>query len=113
MSVEKVISQSTLYNNPELTKNKSESSSQPSELLIPEYMPSKEDLEKKVSSMNDFVKASNTHLKFELHEELNEYYVTIVDDLSNEIIKEIPSKRLLDIYAAMTDFLGLVVDKKI
>ncbi|MFY4775074.1 flagellar protein FlaG [Metabacillus sp. RGM 3146] len=73
----------------------------------------KEQLEKAIGGMNDFVKSGNTHLQFKLHEKLNEYYVTVVDDKTNEVVKEIPSKKLLDIYAAMTDFIGLMVDKKI
>ena len=70
-------------------------------------------LEKVVDSMNEFVSASNTHLKFEFHDKLNEYYVTVVDDSTQEVVKEIPSKKMLDMYAAMTEFLGIMVDKKI
>lgn len=73
----------------------------------------KEELEKVVQGMNDFLKPSNTHLKFEFHDELKEYYVTVVDDTTHEIVKEIPSRKLLDIYAAMTDYLGILVDKRI
>jgi flagellar protein FlaG len=29
------------------------------------------------------------------------------------VVKEIPSKKVLDMYAAMTEFVGLMVDKKI
>lgn len=72
-----------------------------------------EELEEIVQSMNKFIQPTHTSLKFELHDELNEYYVTIVDDTTKEVIKEIPSKKMLDMYAAMTDFLGLIVDKKI
>lgn len=73
----------------------------------------KDKLQKIIDSMNDFVAASNTHLKFEFHDKLNEYYVTIVDDKTQEVVKEIPSKKMLDMYAAMTEFLGIMVDKKI
>ncbi|QED49594.1 flagellar protein FlaG [Cytobacillus dafuensis] len=74
---------------------------------------SKDQLEKVVKSMNEFVKASNTHLKFQFHDELKEYYVSIVDNTTNEVVKEIPPKKLLDMYAAMTDFLGILVDRKV
>ncbi|MBS4200378.1 flagellar protein FlaG [Bacillus sp. FJAT-49732] len=71
-------------------------------------------LEKVVNSMNDFLQASpTTHLKFQYHDKLNEYYVTIVDEVTHEVVKEIPAKRMLDIFAAMTEYLGLMVDKKI
>ncbi|MBS4178300.1 flagellar protein FlaG [Lederbergia citrea] len=74
----------------------------------------KEQVEKIVSSMNDFLKASpNTNLKFEFHDKLNEYYVTIIDEVTKEIVREIPPKKMLDMFAAMTEFLGLMVDKKI
>jgi flagellar protein FlaG len=74
---------------------------------------SKEQTIKVVNSINDFLKDSNTHLKFNFHDDLHEYYVTIVDDTTNEVIKEIPSKKLLDMYAAMTEYLGLLVDRKV
>lgn len=73
---------------------------------------SKEKTEKAINSMNEFLKESNTYLKFSFHEELQEYYVAIVDDSTNEVIKEIPSKKLLDMYAAMTEYVGLLVDRK-
>ncbi|WP_409252005.1 flagellar protein FlaG [Bacillus sp. SCS-153A] len=66
-----------------------------------------------VQGMNEFLSHSKTHLKFEYHEKLKEYYVTIVDDTSKEIVKEVPAKRVLDMYAAMTEFVGLMVDKKV
>jgi flagellar protein FlaG len=73
----------------------------------------KEKMESVVRGMNEFLTTSNTHLKFEFHDELKEYYVTIVDDYTKEVVKEIPSKKVLDMYAAMTEFVGLMVDKKI
>ncbi|MEH7251001.1 flagellar protein FlaG [Neobacillus niacini] len=74
---------------------------------------SREKTEKVIASMNDFLKASNSHLKFEFHDDLKEYYVTLVDDKTNEVIREIPSKKLMDMYAAMTEYVGLLVDRKI
>ena len=63
--------------------------------------------------MNDFLIPVNTSIKFELHDKLNDYYVTVIDDITHEVIKEIPSKKLLDTYANMMEFVGLLVDKKI
>ena len=73
----------------------------------------KEKVEEIVKSLNNFIQYSPTSLKFEYHEKLDEYYVTIVDDVTHEVVKEIPPKKMLDFYAAMTEFLGLMVDKKI
>lgn len=64
-------------------------------------------------SMNTFLESANTQLRFKFHEKLKEYYVTIVDSKTDEVIREIPSKKLLDIHAAMREFVGLLVDRKI
>lgn len=71
------------------------------------------DVKKKIDGVNQFLKSANTNLKFNLHEDLNEYYITIVDEETNEVIKEVPPKKLLDIYAAMINTVGLFIDKKI
>lgn len=72
-----------------------------------------EKLQNVVQGMNEFLSASNTHLKFEFHDRLKEYYVTIVDDVTKEVVREIPAKKMLDMYAAMTEFVGLMVDQKV
>jgi flagellar protein FlaG len=74
---------------------------------------SKEQLEEVVKGLNEFLQPSHTSLKFELHDELKEYYVQIIDERTKEVIREIPPKKLLDIYATMMQFVGLIVDKKI
>ncbi|MTH53707.1 flagellar protein FlaG [Bacillus mangrovi] len=73
---------------------------------------SKEKLEKIVASLNEFMAPANTHTQFVLHEKLNEYYVTVVDDVTKEVVREIPNRKVLDMYAAMTEFVGLFVDEK-
>ncbi|MCM3602641.1 flagellar protein FlaG [Robertmurraya korlensis] len=73
----------------------------------------KERVEEIVKSLNDFLTPTQTSLKFEFHEKLNEYYVTLIDDKTQQTIREIPSKKMLDFYAAMTEFIGLMIDKKI
>ncbi|WP_404347809.1 flagellar protein FlaG [Sutcliffiella horikoshii] len=74
---------------------------------------SRRQMETIVDGMNDFMKPLNVSVRFELHDELNEYYVTVVDAATDEVIREIPSKKFLDMYAAMTEYMGLFVDKKI
>lgn len=71
-------------------------------------------LEKAVSYANDLLKQSTqTYLKFELHEQLNQFYVKVVNQQTDEVIREVPPKKLLDIFAAMASSLGLIVDKKL
>ena len=74
---------------------------------------SKEKVQEVVDGLNQFLQPTHTSIHFEYHEKLNEYYVKVVDDQTDETIQEIPSKKILDYYAAMTEFVGLMVDKKI
>lgn len=74
---------------------------------------SKGRIQEVVESLNTFLNPTHTAVRFEYHEKLDEYYVKVVDDITNETIREIPSKKLLDYYAAMTEFVGIMVDEKI
>lgn len=87
--------------------------SQVNETLEHQQKPTLKQIETAVDKLNDFVEPLQTNLKFQLHEELNEYYVTIVDPNTDEVIKEIPSKKILDMYAAMGEYMGFLIDKKI
>ncbi|MFC7685709.1 flagellar protein FlaG [Ureibacillus sp. GCM10028918] len=64
-------------------------------------------------SLNTLLETTNTKLRYEFHDELEKYYVTIVDTKTDKVIQEIPNKKLMDMYSAMLDFLGLFIDKKI
>ncbi|WMX55455.1 flagellar protein FlaG [Peribacillus sp. R9-11] len=75
--------------------------------------PSKERVQDVVDSLNTFLNPTHTAVRFEYHEKLNEYYVKVVDDVTDETIREIPPKKLLDFYAAMTEFVGIMVDEKV
>lgn len=64
-------------------------------------------------SLNALLETTNTKLRYEFHDELEKYYVTIVDTKTDKVVQEIPNKKLMDMYAAMLDFLGVFIDKKI
>lgn len=81
--------------------------------LLEDKQPSKKKLSEVIEAMNNFVQPTHTSLKFELHEESKEYYVKVIDDKTKEVLREIPSKKMLDMHAEMTKFLGILFDKKI
>ncbi|MCP3031425.1 flagellar protein FlaG [Halobacillus sp. A1] len=66
-----------------------------------------------IAKMNELLDYEPTSLRFEMHDKLDEYYVTIVDMKTREVVKEIPPKKMLDYYGAMAEFLGFIVDDKI
>lgn len=73
----------------------------------------KKKLEEVVKSLNDFLKPQHTSLRFKLYAKLNTYYCQVIDDNTQEVIREIPPKKLLDSYAIMAEQLGFITDKKI
>lgn len=87
----------------------------PAQQVIPEKPQelTKRETKELTESMNQFLDSADVQLRFKYHEELNEYYVTIIDPVTEEVVREIPPKKLLDIHAAMKDFIGLLIDKKI
>ncbi|MDR9793284.1 flagellar protein FlaG [Aeribacillus pallidus] len=70
-------------------------------------------LEEAIEDLNNFLKPIKTSIQFVLHEELEEYFVQVVNVETNEVLREIPPKKMLDIYAAMAELMGLIVDRKI
>lgn len=74
---------------------------------------SKEQVQAVVESLNQFLQPSQTSLNFEYHEQANKYTVQVVDQTTNETIMEIPSKQIMDAYANMLEYIGIMVDKKI
>ncbi|MEC3882772.1 flagellar protein FlaG [Halobacillus sp. HZG1] len=73
----------------------------------------KEKLIKATDSMNEILKKLETSLRFQFHEKLEEYYVTIVDNQTEQVIKEIPPRKMLDMYASIIESIGIMVDDKI
>lgn len=98
------------YENIELDKK---SPSFVNTILEPVGKENKEKVKKVVDSLNNFLEPVHSSIKFKLHEELDEYYIEVINDNTNQVIREIPSKKLLDVYAEMTEFIGIMVDKKI
>ncbi|UZJ79694.1 flagellar protein FlaG [Fictibacillus sp. KU28468] len=78
-----------------------------------EYQPNPKELKEMVKGINDLLIPTHTSSKFVLHEKLNDYYIQIIDDKTQEVIKELPSKKFLDMYASMLENVGLFIDKKI
>ncbi|ATA61427.1 flagellar protein FlaG [Anoxybacillus geothermalis] len=119
MSVERVSSHSPSYLYESVRNEKassvieSQKQNHASTSEAPQQNIPKEKLEEVVKGLNEFLQPSHTSLKFELHDELQEYYVQIIDERTDEVIREIPPKKLLDMYVAMMEFVGLLVDKKI
>lgn len=74
---------------------------------------SKAKVQEVVGKMNKMLEADNNTAKILFHEGLNRYYVTVVDRETEEVIKELPSKKLLDAFYEMQKLFGVIIDEKI
>lgn len=70
----------------------------------------KQDLHIAIDEMNSFFKYSQRSSKFVYHEQLERYYIEVVDTRTQEIVKEIPPKELLDAYYEMKKLSGKAFD---
>lgn len=66
-----------------------------------------------VQRMNMTMQALNIRLKFEKHEASGEYMVKVVDEDSQEVIREIPAEKTLDLLVHLRQLVGVLVDERV
>lgn len=111
MNIDKVVSQSISIPNHVNTNGRTEHDN--GSVAVRTKQAEAQEVETVVDKLNGFIDPARTNLKFVFHEQLNEYYVTVIDPITKETIKEIPSKKLLDMFASMAEHMGLLIDRKI
>lgn len=65
-----------------------------------------------VDKANKQMSARETSLRFVAHEKTGEMIVRIIDDSTKEVIREIPSEKILDMVANMLEMAGILVDER-
>lgn len=65
-----------------------------------------------VSKINKLLEGQGSHLQYEKHDVLNQMIIKVIDNSTNEVIKEIPSKKILDMVAKMCEMAGILMYKK-
>jgi len=73
---------------------------------------SEKQIKNAVVKINKFLQGEGTHVRYQKHDVLNQMIVSVIDNNTNEVIKEIPSKKILDMVAKMCEMAGILVDKK-
>ncbi|MBS4021298.1 MAG: flagellar protein FlaG [Dethiobacter sp.] len=74
--------------------------------------PCVEELEKAVRQANETADALNLGIRFKLHETTERYMVQIVNRGDNEVLKEIPPERILNLVGQIQEIIGLLLDEK-
>ncbi|WP_238988834.1 flagellar protein FlaG [Calorimonas adulescens] len=74
---------------------------------------SEEQYIKFIEDANKKLVGPDTRLEFSIHEGTHKIVVKIINEETNEVIKEIPPEKILDLVAKIWEIVGLFVDKKI
>jgi len=73
----------------------------------------REDMEKITNQMTEFMKSLNTEIAFSIHEGTGRLVVKVVDKQNDAVLKEFPPHQLLDTLAAISKYIGGLLDKKV
>ncbi|ACM60748.1 flagellar protein FlaG [Caldicellulosiruptor bescii] len=67
---------------------------------------------KMINQANKAFEAKYTRLEFSIHKETHEIVVKVYDKETNELIREIPPEKILDIIAKLWELAGIFVDER-
>jgi len=73
---------------------------------------SEKEVQNAVKKINKFLDGEGIHLQYEKHDVLNQMIIKVIDNKTNEVINEMPSRKILDMVAKMCEMAGILVDKK-
>ena len=65
-----------------------------------------------VDKVNQKIVPSKTRCEFSYHEDTNRISIKVIDQTTEETIKEIPAEETLDMLARIWEFSGLLVDER-
>lgn len=65
-----------------------------------------------IEKANKSIDMYNRKLEFSIHDKTKEIMVKVIDTETDEIIKEIPSEKILDMVARLWDLAGIMIDEK-
>lgn len=65
-----------------------------------------------VGRLNKALEGSSRRFEYSVHKGTNEIMIKVIDDSTKEVIREIPSEKILDMIARMMEMAGLLVDER-
>lgn len=67
---------------------------------------------KTIEKANKELVIANRALEFSVHEKTKEIIVRVIDVETKEVVREIPSEKILDMLANMLELAGILVDER-
>lgn len=72
-----------------------------------------EEIIRAIEKANSTLRGVDKRFEFSIHEGTREIMVKVIDDTTDEIIREIPPEKILDMVAKIWELVGILVDRKI
>lgn len=72
-----------------------------------------QDIIQAIEQANKSVIVYDRRLEFSIHERTKQIMVKVIDTVKNEVIREIPAEKTLDMVAKLLEVAGILVDEKI
>lgn len=73
---------------------------------------SDKDVKKAIDKLNKLFEDKATHIEYESYGRHKDMTIKIVDDVTKEVIKEVPPKKIIDMVDKLCELAGLFVDDK-
>jgi flagellar protein FlaG len=70
-------------------------------------------LAKALDKIRKDIGGANTTLEFSIHKETNSIMFKVMDKDTGQVIKEVPSEKILDMVAKLCELAGVYVDKRV
>lgn len=74
---------------------------------------SEDDIMKAVKQANKVLDGANRRFEYSIHEQTNTIMVKVIDTDTNEVIREIPPEKILNLIAKLWELAGIIVDEKV
>lgn len=115
-----MLSKSININNKEMVGVKPSASSHPSQFANPisnkasfnELTLSEQAVQKAIEKANRLVNGVGVHFQYSVHEKTRNIMVKVIDNETEEIIREIPPEKILDLVAKLQEICGVIIDEK-
>lgn len=65
-----------------------------------------------IEKANKAISGGNRRFEFSIHDKTNEIVVKVFDSQTDELIREIPNEKILDMVAKICEMVGILVDER-
>ena len=69
-------------------------------------------IKKNIEEASDNIEIENKRLEFSIHKETNQIMIKVIDNNTQQLIREVPPEKILDIMAKMIEVSGNIIDKR-